>query len=329
MSRAALLAAGGRYKLRHGLIEPSWTVGVVSGSFPLNDIPRAAARGVSVIRMEFDYTDTVSTLKPYFDAAASAGIRIQPLAGWNNGINVPDLSNLVTWAAAFGPGGTNWGAAGTPYPLTAIELGNENSAFYKSGDPTSTTYINIAKSYGTRALALQNALAAGGAAAAQVGTLLEMDDGNMGSNAWIANAVSTGGSAMLANMKAPVLHTYGPDTLSRINRVAGYLATAGSTKQYCITETGIASDNGVSLTDNYGWPVNLTYSTAATDLTTSITGMRDSGKVRQVLIYNMTDNAASGSTTDREGFFGLLRSDGTAKGGYTTAGQALVASTGL
>jgi len=290
-------------------------VGVIADG----DMDRIQAHGGHIIRTEFTYSDSVATLKPLFDEAASRGIRVQPLAGWNNGIQVPDLSNLVNWAAAFGPGGTNWPGGSTPLPMLAIELGNENAFSYKSGSANTTGYNSIANSYGTRARALQVALAASSSAAARaVGTLIEMDDGNMGSSSWIDNVKIGGGQALLDTMIAPVAHPYGPSYMTRVNRLAGYLATAGSTKKFYLTEYGISSDNGASLTDNYGWPVNLTYDQAGTDMSGVISTMQSSGKIAQLLIYHMSDHASHLSTNDREKFFGIVKIDGTDKGTFTT-----------
>lgn len=312
-----------------GGAQPAFMVGVVSNSDPGNQLPRAQAVGCRIMRIEFTYSDSVATLKPVFDQAASLGIRVQPLAGWSDGSNpVPDLSNLVNWAAAFGPGGTNWPGGVTALPMLAIELGNENSYPYKSGAYTSTTYSQIAQSYGSRVAALQSALAASSNAAARaVGTVVELDDGwsPAGDPTWINNVKIGGGLSVLTNMIAPVTHPYGNDYMTRINRLYGYLVAAGGAKPYYVTEYGIATDNGVSLVpNNGGWPVNSTYSTAATNLNTVASDMQSSGKVGQMMIFQMSDQAASGATTDREKYFGIVHDTGAAKGAYTTTAQSLM-----
>lgn len=304
-------------------VDPLWTVGLNSNADPLNQAPRAADLGCPVLRVEFAYSDSVATLKPVIDLCASLGIRVQPLAGWDNGISVPDLSNVVSWATAFGPGGSNWPGGSSPYAILNIELGNENSFGYKSGTVGGSGYNTIAQSYGTRVLAVQNALAATGT---PVKTLVELEDGSSGNSAWITNVVSTGGSALLANMGGPAIHAYGPDWETKVNRNAGFLATAGSTARYYVTETGLATDNGATLDDNYGYATNLTYDQAATTLTTQLAGMKANSHIRQVLIYEVADLQPTGAATGRESYFGVLSNSGGPKGALTPAARALLAS---
>jgi hypothetical protein len=313
--------------------QPSWLLGVASNADPATQLPRASGIGCTIMRIEFDYNAAVSTLKPIFDQAATLGIRVQPIAGWDNGANpVPDLSNLVTWAAAFGTGGTNWPGGVTAFPMLAIELGNENSFSYKSGSWDSPELAAIAQSYGQKARALQVALASSPSAAARaVGTIIELDDGNSGSANWINNVKLGGGQPLFDTMVAPAAHPYGPDYMTRINRIAGFLATAGSTKKYYLTEYGLATDNGASITpDNYGWPVNQTYTQAGTAIGGVISTMRASGKVAQLMIYEMSDLSAPGANTFKENYFGIVQQNGTAKGAYTsTLASLMVTSAGV
>jgi hypothetical protein len=303
---------------------PSWSVGIVSNSDMVVQIPRAAALGASEIRLEFDYFQTVSELKPFVDQCASLKIRPLLLAAWNNGISVPDLSNLVTWAQAFGPGGTNWSGGDDTYAVRYIELGNENSYSYKSGTYDTTGYATIAQSYGTRARALQVALQA---VSSPVKVLLELEDGGSGSANWVTNVVSTGTSALLRDMGGPTVHAYGPSWATKVNRNAKFLAAAGSTQRWVITETGIASDNGPAMqSDNYGYDQALTYNDAAIAFTAVVQGMKASPYVRSVFLYQVSDQQAPGATTNKEHYFGLLRQDGTWKGNLAPAGQALMTS---
>jgi hypothetical protein len=304
-------------------VDPAWMVGMVSNADITVEAFRAIDLGCPTLRVEFYYTDTVASLKPVIDECVQLGIRPQISAAWDNGISVPDLSNLVNWATAFGPGGSNWPGGSSPYALLNIELGNENSFGYKSGTWNTGGYATIAQSYGSRVLALQNALIATGTA---VKTLVELEDGSSGSANWINNVVIGGSTAIFTNMAGPTVHAYGPDWETKVNRVAGFLATAGSTKPYYVTETGISTDNGTTLDDNYGYALNVTYEQAAVDLTSTVTGMQANSHVRQVMLYQVSDQAAPGATTGRESYFGAVQQDGSGKGGLTTAVRQLLSS---
>ena len=69
-----------------------------------------------------------------------------------------------------------------------------------------------------------------------------------------------------------------------------------------ITEYGISTNNGVALTDNYGWPVNLTFAQAASSLDSTVAAMRADPaigpRLRLFMLYSAYDlNASLGRTT--------------------------------
>jgi hypothetical protein len=88
-----------------------------------------------------------------------------------------------------------------------------------------------------------------------------------------------------------------------------------------ITEYGISSDAGATLTDNYDWPVDLTFAQAADALADTVADMRADRQIgkrlRLFLVYSAHDLRRPGATNDREAYFGALRHDLAAKGAYT------------
>ena len=97
----------------------------------------------------------------------------------------------------------------------------------------------------------------------------------------------------------------------------------GANKPIFITEFGISTDNGRCLSDNYGWPTCLTYSQAATDLHNAIVDLHNSyPTLAELFIFAQRDMKSSGSTSDREGYFGALQSMGGSKGAFTDTRSA-------
>jgi hypothetical protein len=95
-----------------------------------------------------------------------------------------------------------------------------------------------------------------------------------------------------------------------------------------VTEYGISSDDGAGLTDNYGWPTDLTYAQAAADLRSTVAAMRADGEIgkrlRLFMVYSAHDLRPTGATDDREAYFGALRHDLSSKGAYTTEVRRLL-----
>lgn len=122
------------------------------------------------------------------------------------------------------------------------------------------------------------------------------------------------------------IHPYGPTWgPQRIDQAKADFAAHGVTSyDIYFTEWGVASDNGRTLDDNYGWPKNMTYQQAADALATSeaVWDSKLGDSVRLVIIYRDFDNAAPGASTGREAYFGIVKSDGSDKGAYATAVRA-------
>jgi hypothetical protein len=121
------------------------------------------------------------------------------------------------------------------------------------------------------------------------------------------------------------VHPYGPREKwrSKLRRLIAQTAALGApaTVPIDVTEYGISSSGGGALTDNYGWPANLTYTQAAEALRVTVASMRGDAKIakrlRLFLVYSAHDLRRPGATNDREAYFGALRDDLTAKGAYT------------
>jgi hypothetical protein len=93
-----------------------------------------------------------------------------------------------------------------------------------------------------------------------------------------------------------------------------------------MTEWGIATDDGNTLTDNYGFPTDLTYEQAGALLRSNLDAMASRPNLlRQVLLYQLLDQQPHGATSDREGYFGLLPQNAPDKGPYTAAARDAMA----
>ncbi len=300
---------------------PRMQVGVVGSQAP-QAAGQVASLGAHVMRDEFTPSTTVDQLAPVVDRLAARGIRLQPLVGWEDGSPAPDLTAVAQWAAAFGPGGSHW--AGRPVDpsvaMTDIELGNENAFYYKSGLPDDDHYHALGTAYGQRSVEAARAVNRANPA---VGVLVELESADGKQSSWIDDTLNAGGPDLVRLMHGPVIHPYGPDWQEKIDRDAGFLRAHRVTMPFFVTEWGISTDNGPALTDNYDWPVDLTYDRAGGLLSTALDRMgAEPGRIRQVLLYQLGDQRASGTDTEREHYFGLLTSDGADKGAYTAAVRA-------
>lgn len=225
--------------------------------------------------------------------------------------------NLQTLAAALGPGGSR------AHPTLAPrfwEIGNE--LFYKYAPKPGPEYADE--------------YAAGFVRAAQA-----LRAGNQNVEALFVLDTDAGGGAQyqrIVDLAAPslagkwdlvggwVFHTYGPMTAANVTKVADLLARieakgAPKTIPVFVTEDGIATDDGVALSNNYGWPTNLTYQQAGAAIRGKLRDLQAhpvfGSRLRVWTHYQARDQRAHGSGTDREWFFGVTRNDGTAKGDLT------------
>ena len=89
-----------------------------------------------------------------------------------------------------------------------------------------------------------------------------------------------------------------------------------------MTEWGLASDSGRCLSENYGWNPCMSSQQAAEGLRSNVAGMRQmlGSRLAMFILYQVRDQQASGASTEREGYFGILRHADQSKGAYTAGG---------
>lgn len=314
-----------------------------------------AIGSVPFARVEWDLATPASSLQQDISDYADAGVSIVPMAGFNAYTPTDaQAQNLATWAAAYGPGGTFWVSreqsrknAGlsddSNLAVKLIEFGNETNMGWQYGDNwDSPSYIQRAKDYALRFKSAQIAIKA---ANANVGLLAQGDDGATGSSNWVDGMFSAVPDLTSANRVAGwTIHPYGLFDCTatykpfstcntnngnygdrRIKRMLQQLSAHGApdTIPIDITEYGISTNNGAALTDNYGWPVDLTYAQAAADLDMTVNSFINSpdygSRIRLFLYYGIMDlNFNNPSDNDREHFFGAVNVNFGDKGAYTT-----------
>jgi hypothetical protein len=320
-------ARGGRllYSSPTSFVTDRFSPGLVSSADHGRSALAAGSLGANLVRVEFDIGTPVSAMRTTIDQLARAGARPLLLAGFEGRIpTVAEASNLARWAAAFGPGGSFWaGRRDGHLAVHQIEFGNETSYGYQYGDSYSdASYASRAEQYATRFVQASRAIAMTGR---DVGLLAQADDGGSGSSTWVDHMFrAEPGLAWFVN--GWTVHPYGPRSRwePKIDRLIAATAAHGAPASIPIdvTEYGISSANGTPLTDNYGWPTNLTYAQAAAALDRTIAEMRldrsIGPRLRDFMIYAAHDLRPQGTTQEREQNFGALQANLAGKGAYST-----------
>jgi hypothetical protein len=310
--------------------------GVVSGSALTYELPFIQKLGAHTARMEFGINTSASQMAPIIEAYARAGIRSLLLATFDGRMpSSAEAENLASWAAAFGPGGTLWQGKSFPVntAVTDIEFGNETSYSYQYSETSSASnwyalpsYATRAQTYALRFKAAQSAIAAVNPG---VGMLAQADDGGSGSAAWVDNMFAAVPD-LAQRVAGWTIHPYGPQWQSSIDRLVSSTAANGapSTIPIYVTEWGLSTDNGRCLQENYGWNRCMTYSEAASTLESTVSAMRAryGDRLAALYVYQAHDQAATGTTTEREAYFGALQSTSAAKGAYTTEIESLLSA---
>jgi hypothetical protein len=285
----------------------------------------AGALGADLVRVEFDVGAPVESMRASIAAIADQGARPLLLAGFEGRIpTVAEAANLARWAAEFGPGGGFWASRSDGHlAVQQIEFGNETSYGYQYGDSWSAaSYASRAEEYARRFAQARFAIAQTGR---DVGLLAQADDGGSGSTTWVDHmfrAVPSLGQMV----DGWTVHPYGPRSRwePKLDRLISSTAAHGAAASIPIdvTEYGISSANGAPLSDNYGWPTNLTYAQAAAALDATIAEMRAHPRIgprlRDFMIYAAHDLRPHGTTTEREQNFGVLQDNLAGKGAYST-----------
>jgi hypothetical protein len=288
--------------------------------------------GADVVRVEFDIGTPVAQMRQTVGAIASAGARPLLLAGFESRLpSVAEAQNLASWAAEFGPGGRFWaGRSDGAHAVRQIEFGNETSGSWQYGDSyADASYAARAETYATRFAQAHQAIAMTGRS---VGLLAQADDGGSASPNWVNHmfkAVPNLGSIV----DGWTVHPYGPRDRwkPKLDRLIQFTAARGASPRIPIdvTEWGISSNNGGWLSDNYGWPTNMTWAQAAAALRDTVNGMRGDPaigpRLRLFILYRVYDLNPSLGAGDRERWFGALQNNLAEKGAYTAEVRKLFA----
>lgn len=245
---------------------------------------------------------TTTTAKDNAVATARAG-GARPEFVYVNRATAP--ATIRADALAYGPTATS------TLPLLYVELGNEDSYSYKGATATTAT------TYGDQVEAVANALIGTG-----VKVIVQADDAKINATTnWVANMYSTFPNMHNnAGVGGWVIHPYGPDYLTRINRLITQTTAQGAPASFPIfvTEFGLSTDNGNCLSDNYGWSTCMTYAQAGSTMRDVVNDVRaNAPAVTGWYIYHEIDAVLPGVNSDRESYFGVMKRDGTNKPGYT------------
>jgi len=302
-------------------------MGITAGSAFSYELPFVTSLGARTARLIYNIGTTASSMAPVIDAYARAGVRPLLAAHFYGRLpTVAEAQNVATWAKAYGPGGSFW--AGKSYPantaVNRIEFGHETSYSYQFSDNSLSTYAARAQTY---ALRFKDAQVATKAANPNVG-LLAQGDNAVNQNAWVVNMFKAVPDLGL-RAAGWTIHPYGPNWKARIDSTISSTKAAGSPDlPIWVTEWGLTTDNGRCLSDNYGWSKCLTYAQAASTLHVVVTGMLSTygSRLGAFFLYQAHDQAATGTQTGREYYFGALQSRGQAKGAYTTEAKGLLAT---
>lgn len=248
-------------------------------------------------RFDWDIEDPIEGLITLVDDYNAAGVK--PLVVSTFYGRVPsegEAEGLAAWAEAL------------QGKILAIEFGNETSYSYQGVSDQGATY------------------------AARVVTAYEAIDGLV--PLWVQ---CDSGGTWMADMKGAVsdldqyvdgwtVHPYGPDYVDRIYAERFAIELFGWTGDIQVTEFGLSSDDGATLTDNYGWPADQTYAQAAAALDEVWNALP--GFVKSFFIFQVRDLQDPGNTNQREDYFGAVQSDGSPKGAYTTKVHEIAAASG-
>jgi hypothetical protein len=302
--------------------------GLNSGTEPV-DFTATTILGAKLVRLPFSIEDTPAQLKYSIEKYAAEGVTVLPLACFSGRIPTPaEAQNLASWAAAYGPGGSFWaGRSDGNLAIKSIEFGNETSYSYQfsKAEDSPSGYAARAQSYAVRFAEAAKTIRSTNPG---VGLLAQGDAGNAGS-IWIENMFKA--VPNLGQLVAGwTIHPYGPTWRPRVEALIKETAEQGapSTIPIDITEFGVSTDNGQCLTENYGWPLCMTYQEAGEALTGTLTELRQvlGGRPGMFLLYTDKDWHSPGATNEREAYFGALQYSLAPKGAYTTAVEAMLAS---
>ncbi len=301
--------------------------GLNAGTSMTFDLNGSITLGARLVRIAWESNVTAAQMEPVIAGYAAKNIRVLPLVSFYGSMPTPTQArNLANWAKAYGPGGTYWSSHPTnKEPIQSIEFGNETSYGYQYGgdEASSPSYAARAETYAIRFKEAAEAIDATGI---KVGLLAQADNA---SGNWVKSMYHA-----VPNLSSYVagwtIHPYGVGWQTRLQDLISQTAAQGapSTIPIDITEWGLTTDNGRCLSENYGLNPCMTYDEAAATLTDTVAEMRQmlGSRLHIFILYSVRDEAVTGTSTDREAYFGALQHELQPKGAYTTAAQALLAS---
>jgi hypothetical protein len=284
--------------------------GINGGADGTYDVPGVASLGAKLVRLDVPFQH-VSESAVAQEAAQYVAKGITPLMLYDFHGTMPTATQVQGIAAlARIPG------------VKAVEFGNETSYGYQYGDgASSSSYKERARTYAHRFVEAAKALMP-----YHVELLAQASDGGSGSPVWV-NEMFAAEPDLLSYVSGWTIHPYGPSGAAEMSRMIADLAQHGDTTlPIDITEWGIASDNGHALSENYGFPVNLTYVKAGNLLSEWAAKYRAQcdGRLRDFVVYQVRDQQKPGASKSREAYFGALEHEDQRKAGYTEAVEALM-----
>jgi len=300
--------------------------GINSGTETGLDVGGAVDLGAKIVRIAFEDGTTPAQMEPVIAAYAEHGIRVAPLLSFYSSMPTQAQAQaLAGWAKTFGPGGSFWAhRSDGQLAIRTIEFGNETSYGYQYGDNAGEpSYQARAQTYAVRLKEAAEAIAASGE---KVGLLASAEDWTGDWMNGMFSAVPNLGSYVAGW----VAHPYGTEWKSRIEHIVQQSTAHGASSSIPIdvTEWGLASDNGRCLNNNFGYNACMTYQQAAETMHTVVGEMRQmlGSRLGLFLLYQVRDAKSSGTSNEREFYFGLLQHEDQSKGAYTTAAKELLSS---
>lgn len=295
-------------EVEHGPIR--FSPGINGGADGTYDVPGVASLGAKLVRLDVGF-QRVNESAVAQEVSKYVAKGITPLVLYDFHGTMPTAAQVQGIAAlARIPG------------VGTVEFGNETSYGYQYGDgASSASYKERARTYAHRFVEAAKALLP-----YHIGLLAQASDGGSGNPAWV-NEMFAAEPELLKYVSGWTVHPYGPNGSAEMSRMISSLSQHGDTTlSIDITEWGIASDNGRSLSENYGFPVNLTYAKAGDLLGEWAAKYRAqcNGRLRDFIVYQVRDQQKPGASKSREAYFGALEHEDQHKGGYTEAVEALM-----
>lgn len=280
--------------------------------------------GARRVRHEEAIATSASTLDTRFFAYRDVGVDVFYQVDIDSGLTTAGAQNLGLVAQRHGPNGSK--------SITYIELGNENTYSYKTASSAIPAYAN---NYALRAKEAAISMQGTG-----VGLVIQGDDG-LNNAGWIGYLF-----AAVPNLKTYIagwsLHPYGPAlgttlhdgspawyTDTRCDRILSQTAAQGdTTTPFFITEYGISTDDGLTLSKNYEWKLNMTYAETITAMSQAeaVWDAKFGSRLVFRSYYRDFDNSVHGATTDIEAYFGIVKYDLSDKGQFSNAMRTRFAS---